>query len=126
MKKYFILFLIIGTTTLFASATMFGDGTTQSLSFNSEPNGAIVKIDGIKKCTTPCSIELKRNEFKTVEFIKDGYENGFINLKGDNITLAFWANALFIYSTTTDLINGAAYEYDKDNYFIELKKSETK
>jgi hypothetical protein len=124
MIKYLVLLSFILSNILFGSAILFGGEKTQTVNFNSEPNGAIVKIDGLERCTTPCTLELERHRYNNVEFTKDGYHKSSITLVNDDIRPIFWANILFIIPaySTADMVSNRAYEYSQDKYFVELKK----
>lgn len=104
----------------FGSATIIS-GSNQNVTFNSNPEGAMVMIDGVKTCTTPCTISLpKAKAQKMVSFEKEGYEKVSmpINTEYNGVALL---NILWDLSTT-DLITGAAWNYSPNNYFSDLKK----
>ena len=68
------LLLITGCATLFT-------GTKDKITFNSEPSGATIYIDGVEQCKTPCTMTVKRSISDTeVEFKLDGYETRLITL----------------------------------------------
>lgn len=55
-------------------ATIF-KGSTETVSYNSEPSGAKVYVNGSLMGTTPFQLELKSNQTYTIEFRKEGYGN---------------------------------------------------
>ncbi len=118
MKKI-LLGLVALSTLSFGSATI-ASGTSQTVSFNSSPDGASVLVDGQMKCKTPCSVSLKKNKYSNITFTKEGYEpkNVPLTKSYDGIALLniFWD------LSTTDMITGAAYEYAPNSYMVELKK----
>lgn len=121
MIKKALLTTLLGTSLAFGSATII-DGTTQAVSFNSEPDGASVLIDGQLKCKTPCTLEIKRTGLDIVTFKKDGY-------KSKDLPLQSAYNGVAILSiiwdlSTTDLLSGAAFEYSPNNYMTELEKKD--
>lgn len=61
MKKVLMItaFLLVYASYSFASALLF-KGSTQTVSFESQPEGAYVVIDGAVACKTPCSVQLKK------------------------------------------------------------------
>jgi len=122
MKKILLLSLI-GVNLVFGSATLIS-GTTQNVSFNSEPEGANVLIDNVKKCKTPCTLSLKRGSYDSVTFQKDGYESKNLPLETSYNGVALLS--IFWDFSTTDMISGAASEYSPNKYFVELKKKEDK
>jgi hypothetical protein len=98
-------------------------GQDQVLSFSSEPDGATVRIDGKVVGQTPMSTKVKKSSVDSISIEKDGFktetmapEKRFDNVAFLNI---FWD------LSTTDLITGAAYEYQPSNFHYKLKK-ETK
>lgn len=109
-------------TMAFGSATIIS-GANQNVTFNSNPEGAMVKIDGVKTCTTPCTVSLpKAKAQKMVSFEKEGYESVSLPINteynGAALLNIFWD------LSTTDLITGAAWNYSPNNYFSDLKKKD--
>ena len=95
-------------------------GQDQVLSFTSEPEGATVRIDGKVVGQTPMSTKVKKSSVDSISIEKDGFrtetmapEKRFDNVAFLNI---FWD------FSTTDLITGAAYEYQPSNFHYKLKK----
>lgn len=106
----------------FGSASIIS-GSNQNVTFNSNPEGATVLIDGVASCTTPCTISLpKAHADKMVSFRKDGYETFSMPMttsyNGVALLNIFWD------LSTTDMITGAAWNYAPNNYFSELKKKD--
>lgn len=85
MKRYILnLGLILVFVFLLVScASMKSD--TQSVSINSNPQGASVKVDGTTRGITPLVVELTKQQH-VLEFSKDGYEPFYytLNTKRDN------------------------------------------
>lgn len=119
MAKRIVMGLVVSTSLVFGSATVFS-GSSQNLTFNSKPEGATVILDGLKKCTTPCSVTLdKDGKSKQIFMEKEGYETGSATLDAsyDGVALLniFWD------FSTTDLISGSAYKYSPETFYMELK-----
>lgn len=97
-------------------------GTDQVLTINSEPDGALVSIDGISVGVTPLATKVKKNSASVIMIKKDGYKVQTMPLdkKYDGIALIniFWD------LSTTDLITGAAFEYVPSTFHFQLKKEE--
>ncbi len=115
--------LILSTMMIVLSgcATIF-KGSSQSVSFNSEPEGADIIIDGMPMGQTPATLSLKKNKYKNVMFKKDGFSTQTMALDTSYDAIAllnvFWD------LSTTDLITGNAYEYAPNAYFARLRKKE--
>jgi len=96
-------------------------GTSQTLTFQSEPDNAQVLIDGKPIGVTPLSVSYKKNAAQTVMIKKDGYRTQTMPLekKYDGVALLniFWD------LSTTDFITGAAYEYVPNTYYFILKEN---
>ena len=114
------LVFLIFVTLLTGCATVIR-GSSQPVTFNSEPEGAQVIINGNLRGRTPMTVNLKKNEFKNVMFKKQGYETKIVPLTTSYDSIAilnvFWD------SSTTDLATGNAYEYSPDIYNVQLVKS---
>jgi len=50
------------------------NGTSQPVSFKSDPDGATVKIIQGMSCTTPCEYEMKRGKDSMVTITRQGYQ----------------------------------------------------
>jgi hypothetical protein len=50
-------------------------GTTQAVTFNSEPSGATVSLSNGERCETPCTMKFKRKFPIAVEFCKAGFKS---------------------------------------------------
>ena len=119
MKK--TLIVIICLSFISSCATII-KGTDQAVTINSSPSGADVFIDGINMGKTPVTLKLKKNAYDTIMLKKKGYEAKTRPLikKYDGVTLlsVFWD------SSTTDIISGAAYEYQPNAYNFNLEKKQ--
>jgi len=97
------------------------NGTDQTVTFTSEPSGATVLIDGMTRGKTPLTLKLKKNSYDTIMVKLDGYKTVTkpLEKKYDAVALLniFWD------LSTTDMITGAAYEYEPNSYYFELEKS---
>lgn len=111
--------------TLSGCATIV-DGTSQPVTFNSEPNRAKILINGVQVGVTPLTIQVKRAKNTMIVAKKDGYESQQLPLQTKTNTY-FWGNILFLYGSTTDYASDAMVEYSPNMYFITLdpmRKSE--
>ena len=96
-------------------------GTSQIVTFTSEPSGAEVLVDGNSMGKTPLTISLKKNQYSTVLVKKAGFEtiSRPMGKKYDAIALlnVFWD------LSTTDLLTGAVYEYEPNSYHFVMEKA---
>lgn len=99
------------------------EGRTQAVTFNSEPSGAQVIINGIPMGVTPATISLKKSEYDNanVVFKKEGHQDQQASLH-TKITMWFWGNIISggLYGSATDAISGAMWEYSPDKHFVTL------
>lgn len=113
--------ILAAVLSLFATgcASIF-KGTSQTLTFSSEPSGAEVIVDGMSQGKTPASVKLKKNKYQSVTVKKKGYNTVIrpIDKSYDGVALLniFWD------FSTTDFITGAAYEYEPTSYHFTLEK----
>lgn len=111
--------LLIGALSLTSCATIF-TGTSDPITFNSNPEGAKVFEAGIEKCTTPCTYKVSRSlSQKTVEVRKDGYENKVVGLdsKFNGVSIL---NLFGILGWGIDAATGSLKKYDTKVYEIKL------
>lgn len=75
------IILAILCTAIFSTscATIFW-GNTSQVSFSSEPEGALVTINGVPRGTTPLVVELEKGSAYSVTLSKEGYESGYATL----------------------------------------------
>lgn len=121
MKKALILIAVATSVFVSGCATIIS-GTTQTLSFSSEPEGAEVLLDGRSFGVTPLSIRVKKNKFSVVTFKKSGYQSAMIPIDTsyDGVALL----SIFWDLSTTDILSGAAWEYSPATYHSILTRSE--
>src|SRR4051812_30536890 len=84
------------------------DGSSQVVSFNSNPNSARVLVNGTEIGRTPLSTQIKRSGDTVVLFRKDGYADQTISLQ-TKLNPWFWGNILCggTIGSTTDGLSGA-------------------
>ena len=119
--KYFLT-LVTSAVLLLAltgCATLIS-GTNQTLTFNSEPSGAEVYLDGALIGMTPVSLSVKKNKKDAFLIKKEGYKavSRDITKSYDPVTVL----SIFWDLSTTDMISGAAFEYEPNSYFIQLQE----
>ncbi len=123
MKKVsiFVACLLVSVLMLSGCASIF-KGTRQDLTFESNPEGAKVYLDGKLMGVTPFTMPVKKAKYTTLRVEKEGYITVERDLKRtyDFVALldVFWD------CSTTDAISGAAFPYKDNSYYFELTKKE--
>lgn len=117
---FLVSFALFAFVFLSGSATIIS-GTNQTLNFQSEPPGAQVILDGQMVGVTPVSVNIPKSRRSSVMFQLDGYQTVTrdLNRRYDTITLL----SIFWDLSTTDLITGAAFEYEPNSFFITMTPS---
>lgn len=125
IKKLIVLTISILFTISLSSCASIIDGTTQEVSFNSEPQDVEVTIDGKVIGKTPVAIQLDKKSGRTVEFYLEGYKRQTRSLE-TTINPWFFGNIITggLIGSSTDATSGAMYEYSPDSFFIELVPEE--
>lgn len=116
-----IALLIVPMLALGCASIM--EGKTQSVSFNSEPAGAQILINGLPMGVTPATITIKKSDYDNanVLFKKEGYQDQQATLH-TKVTGWFWGNIITggLLGSGTDAISGAMWEYSPDKYFVTM------
>lgn len=117
---------IIGLMALLAGCASIVDGKRQSVSFASNPDGAIVSINGRQLGKTPVTVMLDRQSgIQNLTFTKEGYKSKDLPIQA-GFNSWFWGNVFLggFYGSTTDALSGAAYEYKPGNFMVTLEPNE--
>lgn len=101
-------------------ATIFS-GSTQQVSFHSNPDGATVKVGERIIGKTPITTSLKRKSGQTITFEKEGY-NAVTSDMTTRLNPWFFGNFLIggLIGTSTDVSSGAIIEYAPGQYMVTL------
>lgn len=114
---FLLLFLLLTSS----CATIF-TGTTDTIRFNSEPQGATIYIDGLEICKTPCEYKVKRSlNDKNFEIKLDGYEARVITLDKEFNPIAI-LNLGGLIGWLIDAASGSIMRYTRKGYDITLEK----
>jgi hypothetical protein len=123
MKKF--SFLLIGKMLLISSCATLFTGTKDRINFDTNPSGAMIYIDGIEQCRTPCALNVTRSINDTdVEFKLDGYETRLITLSKEFNVVSI-LNLGNLLGWGIDAVSGAVMKYDRKSYDITLDSKET-
>ena len=118
-----LLALALGWTT--SGCATIVHGNRQTVTVNSEPDGAIVKIDGLKG-KTPFSASLARNNDYVVSIKKEGYKEEQVQITKSFSGLSIIGNILWLLvGVVIDFASGSAYNLNPTKVDVELEKSDT-
>lgn len=103
-------------------ATLF-TGTSDTISFDSEPDGAEILIDGIVQGRTPATIKVKRPGLgdTMVTMRLDGYDPVTFTLS-DEFNAVSILNLAGIIGWGVDILTGAVMKYDKRAYDVDMSR----
>ena len=121
MKKIIILFTIVISVVINGCATIL-TGSTDIISFDSDPEGAKILMDGIEIRKTPASITLKRPGFSDKEVILklEGYEDRRFVLQKEFNVIAILNFAGWV-GWIVDIGTGSFYKYSPKAYDMDLE-----
>ena len=120
MKKV-VLMMVVFTAFIFTSCATILSGTSDDITFNSDPSGAAIMLDGLKVGKTPATVSIKRPGFgnKEITLKLDGYEDRTFMLQKEFNTMAI-CNLGGIPGWVIDILTGAVMKYSKKNYDLDL------
>ena len=94
------------------------------VTINSEPDGATVKIDGLKG-KTPFSASLARNNDYVVSIKKQGYKEEQVQITKSFSGLSIIGNILWLLvGVIIDFASGSAYNLSPTKVNVELEKAD--
>jgi len=113
-----VALVFIAVVAVSGCATIF-HGSSQPVSFDSEPRGARVRV-GPFTGTTPFSIVMPKGKDYPIEFSKGGYHRTTTAMQKSfdgigAINILFWPGFI------VDLATGAMFKYDPDRYSVMLE-----
>jgi hypothetical protein len=101
-------------------------GTSQKIACVSNPAGAVVRTADGAACTTPCSVNLKRNKDDTLIIERAGYQPVTVHLHS-SLSKTFAGEVLLpggLICLGIDLASGGAYELAPGSFDINLEPNE--
>ncbi|MDR2962851.1 MAG: PEGA domain-containing protein [Bacteroidales bacterium] len=122
MKKILKSAVLLAVIVSFSSCATIFTGTKDKISFDSNPQGAKVIIDGYTVCTTPCSTRIGRSlDGQDVQIKLDGYVTQVITLdqKFNAVSILNLGNLL---GWGIDALSGSLKKYGRKSYIIDLEK----
>ena len=118
-----LLALALGWTT--SGCATIVHGNRQTVTVNSEPDGATVNIDGLKG-KTPFSASLARNNDYVVSIKKEGYKEEQVQITKSFSGLSIIGNILWLLvGVLIDFASGSAYNLSPTKVDVELEKADT-
>src|SRR5579884_1609629 len=101
-------------------------GTSQEVSFVSNPEGATVAVSRRVLGKAPLTTRIDRKQGQTLVFEREGYKPLTMRLD-TTINPWFWGNIVFggLIGSTTDGISGGVYMYSPAQYMITLEPAGT-
>lgn len=132
MKKFFhhssvFVLLLLVVSLIFTSCATIFKGSTDDVSFSSDPTGAKVYVNGILLGTTPFQLELISKNSYVIEFKKDGYETKTVVL--NNSVGAGWIVLDVLGGLIPVIIDAATgnwYSLDQEHVNAVLEKQQNK
>ena len=126
MKRFLFAGAAALSFTLVSGCATVVRGSSEGITFQSTPSGALVKLSSGQSCMTPCELEVKRKGeiFVTVE--KDGYktlETALVSsIDGGSLALGTTANIIFlpIINDVVDYNTGANYSRKPNPLIVTL------
>jgi len=124
MKK-FVPPILISAFLLTSCATLF-TGSTDNITINSEPEGAMILVEGIELGRTPATVTVKRPGLgnKTVTLQLEGYEDRVFILQKEFNVIALLNFGGFV-GWIVDIATGAVMKYNPKNYDMKLRPKNT-
>ncbi|MDF0718995.1 PEGA domain-containing protein [Kaistella sp. PBT33-4] len=122
MKKRNLPFLILIGMSSVSCATIL-TGTSDDVSFTSNPSGASVFVKNVEKCKTPCNATVQRTLSKsTAELKLDGYQDQSVKLEKTFNPVSL-VNILIggAIGVAVDAATGSLTKYQKKTYEVELE-----
>lgn len=120
MKIRNIALVGVAAWSLAGCATVM-NGVNQPIEFQTDPDGAIVRLTGDRSCTTPCEFELRRGNDLRVDITKEGYRSEFVYINS-RMGGATFGNILAggVVGAVVDGSNGASNHLYPDPVYIRL------
>lgn len=121
MKRSISLVTLGVTGFLLSGCATVINGTSQTVTFDTDPTGAMVELATGLSCVTPCKYSLKRKDDNRVEISKEGYKTEVVYIQSRTGGAAF-GNILAggIIGGVVDGSNGASNHLYPDPVYVRL------
>jgi hypothetical protein len=104
---------------LLAGCTLVMQGTSQPVTFTSEPPGATFTVAG-QTATTPATLDLPKDDYQ-IAFQHPGYEESSFELKRKMSAWFFGSLAMGLIASSIDLASGAWKEFETTDVRVTLQ-----
>ncbi|REL24834.1 PEGA domain-containing protein [Rhodohalobacter sp. SW132] len=120
MKNALLFGISIISFLVIASCATLTQGTKQTVTINSNVDGAQVYLEGAQIGTTPFVGEIPKNK-EALTIQKDGYRTHTLSFS-KSLEPIFWGNIISggTIGSLTDFVSGAAYSYSPSSYQVEM------
>jgi hypothetical protein len=102
-----------------SGCTLVVQGTSQPVSFTSEPSGATFTVNG-QTATTPATVELPKDDYQ-IAFRHPGYEDGSVELHRKMSPWFLGSIVMGVIASTIDLATGAWKEFESTDVKVTLQ-----
>ena len=120
MKQFITITTILSLLIWTSCATIF-TGTSETILFDSNVNGASVEMDGVEVGTTPHTMKVKKSFDGIMSMSADGDNSSSFSLQKSFNGVAI-LNLTNILGWGIDLATGAINKFDQKGYTITLKE----
>jgi len=111
---------------IFSACASIVTGAHQEVTFNSNPDGAAVTVNGRVMGKTPITTSMKKESGQSMVFEKEDYKPLTMQLE-THLNPWFWGNIVLggLIGSTIDGLSGAVYEYSPSQYMVTLQPAGT-
>jgi hypothetical protein len=102
-----------------SGCTLVMQGTSQPVTFTSEPPGATFSVAG-QTATTPVTLDLPKDDYQ-ISFRHSGYEDSSVELKRKMSAWFFGSIAMGVIASSVDLASGAWKEFETTDVRVTLQ-----
>lgn len=121
MFKKSLFAVLISSTLLFTSCATIFTGSKRKVTFETNPSGATLFVNGIERCTTPCDYKVSGDD--NIRFGLDGYKERVI-VMDTKFNLVSILNGFSIIGWGVDAITGSLQRVDTNYVKIGLEENE--
>lgn len=122
MHRYVVFIVPLIAVIFLSGCATIMTGATQKVPVNSNPSGAIAKVDGGMAAVTPTIFNLERKTDHTIEISKDGYRTAQVTLR-HTVSGATAGNLLVggIIGIAVDSCSGAMFKLVPERVDVNLE-----